>query len=114
MCRNLHSRNGGPVAAFRVVPGNHSLDNYQAFIRASCDPSRGCTVRGRAADWWSVSEATMRASKVVVVEPGRELLIAFFGVGVVADISPLAQSGLEAACGLAVGAGRVRRGRAVP
>ncbi len=55
----------------------------------------------------------MRASKVVVVEPGRELLIAFFGVGVVADISPLAQSGLDEAFGLAVGAGSVRAGEAM-
>ena len=50
----------------------------------------------------------MGAGKVVVVEPGCELLIAFFGVGVVADISPLAKSGLDKAFGLAVGAGSVR------
>src|SRR6266481_1701105 len=80
---------------------------------AGCDPSRGCTVRGRAADGWSVSEATMRAGKVVVVEPRGKLLIAFFGVGVVADISPLAQSGLDEAFGLAVGAGSVRAGEAM-
>jgi hypothetical protein len=37
-----------------------------------------------------------------------ELQIAFFGVGVVADISPLAESGWDEAFGLAVGAGSVR------
>ena len=37
----------------------------------TCDPSRRCTFRGRsAADGWSVSEATMGAGEVVVVEPG--------------------------------------------
>jgi hypothetical protein len=41
------------------------------------------------------------------------LLITFFGVGVVADISPLAKSGLDKAFGLAVGAGSVRAGEAM-
>src|SRR6266852_1952776 len=80
---------------------------------AGCDPSRGCTFRNSAAEGWSVSEATMGAGEVVVVEPGGEMLIAFFGVGVVADISPLAQSGLDEAFGLTVGAGRVRGGEAM-
>jgi hypothetical protein len=64
-------------------------------LGAGCDPSRGCTFRNSAAERWSVSEATMGAGEVVVVEPGEELLIAFFGVGVGADISPLAKSGLK-------------------
>ena len=55
----------------------------------------------------------MRAGKVVVLEPRGKLLIAFFGVGVVADIGPLAQSGLDEAFGLAVGAGSVRAGEAM-
>src|SRR5208283_1846954 len=79
----------------------------------TCDPSRGCTVRGRAADGRSVTEATMRAGEDVVVQPGGELLVAFFGVGVVADISPLAQSGLDEAFGFAVGAGSVGSGEAM-
>src|SRR5713101_7261076 len=79
----------------------------------TCDPSRGCTYRSSAADGWSVTEATMRAGEVVVVEPGGELLIAFFGVGVVADISPLAKSGLDEAFGFTVGAGSVRAGEAM-
>src|SRR5437763_6207275 len=80
---------------------------------ASCDPSRGCTFRGSAADGRSVSEATMRSGEVVVVEPGGKLLIAFFEVGVVADISPLAKSGLDEAFGLTVSAGSVRAGEAM-
>jgi len=55
----------------------------------------------------------MGAGEVVVVEPGGELLVAFFRVGVVANVSPLAQSGLDEAFGLAVGAGRVGAGEAV-
>ena len=55
----------------------------------------------------------MRAGKVVVVQPGGKLLVAFFGVGVVADISPLAQGGLDEAFGLTVGAGSVRAGEAM-
>jgi hypothetical protein len=48
-----------------------------------------------AAEGWSVCEATMGAGEVVVAEPRGEMLIAFFGVGIVADISPLAKSGLD-------------------
>jgi hypothetical protein len=36
---------------------------------------------------WSVTEATMGTGEIVVVQPGGKLLIAFFGVGVVADIN---------------------------
>ena len=43
----------------------------------------------------------MRAGEIVVVEPGGELLIPFFGVGVVADIGPLTQSGLNETFGFA-------------
>src|SRR2546422_8959239 len=77
---------------------------------AGCDPSRGCTFGSRAADGWSVTEATMRAGEIVVVEPGGELLIAFFGVGVVAEIGPLTQSGLDETFGFAVCGGRGRGG----
>ena len=41
------------------------------------------------------------------------MLIAFFRVEVVADIGPLAQSGLDEAFGLTVGAGSVRAGEAM-
>jgi hypothetical protein len=51
----------------------------------------------------------MGTGEIVVVQPGEKLLVAFFGVGVVADISPLAKSGLDEAFGLAVGAWRVKR-----
>jgi hypothetical protein len=37
----------------------------------------------------------MGTGEIVVVQPGGKLVIAFFGVGVVADISPLAKSGLD-------------------
>jgi hypothetical protein len=55
----------------------------------------------------------MGAGEVVVVEPGGELLVAFFGVGVVANVSPLAQRGLNEAFGFAIGAGSVGAGEAV-
>jgi hypothetical protein len=55
----------------------------------------------------------MGAVEVVVVEPRGELLVAFFGVGVVANVSPLAKSGLDEAFGFAVGAWRVGAGEVV-
>jgi len=48
-----------------------------------------------------------------MLQPGGELLIAFLGVEVVANIGPLAQGGLNEAFGLAVGAWSVRAGEAV-
>jgi len=55
----------------------------------------------------------MRTVEVVVLEPGRELLISFFRVEVVANVGPLAQGGLNEAFGLAVGARRVGTGESV-
>jgi len=49
----------------------------------------------------------MRASKVVVLEPRQQVLVAFLRVGPVASISPFAKCGLDETFGLAVGAGRV-------
>src|SRR6185437_7329571 len=80
--------------------------------RGTCDPSRRCTRRS-AADGRSVSETTMRTVEVVMLQPRGEMLIAFLGVEVVADVGPLAQGGLNKAFGLAVGAGGVRAGEAV-
>src|SRR5882724_12292902 len=79
----------------------------------ACDLSRRCTQRRRAADGRSVTETTMRAVEVVMLEPGGKLLISFIRVEVVANVSPLAQGGLDEAFGLAVGARRVRAGEAV-
>jgi hypothetical protein len=50
----------------------------------------------------------MGTVEVVMLEPGGELLISFFRVGVVANVGPLAQGGLDEAFRLAVGAGGVR------
>lgn len=55
----------------------------------------------------------MRTGEVVVVQPGGELLVAFFGVGVVADVSPLAKGSLDEAFSFAVGAGSVGTGEAM-
>jgi hypothetical protein len=55
----------------------------------------------------------MGAGEVVVEHPGGELLIAFFGVGVVAEVSPLAKSGLNKAFGFAVGARSIGAGEAM-
>ncbi len=46
--------------------------------KGGCDLSRRCTHRRRAADGRSVTETTMRAVEVVMLEPGRELEISFF------------------------------------
>ncbi len=53
----------------------------------------------------------MRASEVVVVGPGLQVVASrCVGVGPVAGVSPFAQGGLDEAFGLAVGAWRVRAG----
>jgi hypothetical protein len=46
--------------------------------------------------------------EVVVVQPGRKVLVAFFEVGAVTD--PLAESGLDEAFGSAIDAPRVEAG----
>ena len=55
----------------------------------------------------------MGSVEVVVVQPGRELLVAFLGVDPVAGIGPFAESGLDQAFGLAVGARGVGASEAV-
>src|ERR1700676_2251640 len=81
--------------------------------RGSCDLSRRCTHRRRAADGRSVTETTMRSVEVVMLEPGGELEIAFLRVEVVANVGPLAQGGLDEAFGLAIGARSVGTGESV-
>ena len=61
----------------------------------------------------SVSEATMRACEVVVVEPGLAVGVALLGVGPVLGVGPFAQGGLDEAFGFAVGARGVGAGAAV-
>jgi hypothetical protein len=67
--------------------------------------------RRRPADGRSVAETTMRAVKVVMLEPGGEMMIAFLGVEVMANVGPFAERGLDEAFRLAVGARSVSRGR---
>jgi hypothetical protein len=55
----------------------------------------------------------MRLVEVVMLEPGRELLIAFLGVEIGANLGPLAEGGLNEAFGLAVGARGIGTGEAV-
>ena len=55
----------------------------------------------------------MGSEEVVVVHPGLEVGVAFVGVGPVFCVSPFAQSGLDEAFGLAVGAGCVGTSEAV-
>ena len=78
-----------------------------------CDQSRGCTRWSRPADGRSVAETTMRTMEVVMLGPGREMLIAFLGVEVMTNVGPFAQGGLDKAFGLAVGARSVGAGEAV-
>src|SRR5581483_7932674 len=87
---------------------------YSELRRGACDLSRRCTRRRSSpADGRSVTETTMGAMEVVMLEPGREVLIAFLGVEVMANVGPLAQCGLNEAFGLAVGAGSVGTSEAV-
>ena len=55
----------------------------------------------------------MGTVEVVMLQPGQEMLIAFVGVEVMANVGPLAQGGLNEAFGLAVGARSVGAGEAV-
>jgi len=55
----------------------------------------------------------MRAGEVVVVQPGLEVLVALLGVGPMANVGPLAQSGLDKAFGFAIGAWGVGAGEVV-
>jgi len=64
----------------------------------------------RAADRWSMVEATMRAVPVVMVKPGKELVVALLGVLIEAGVGPFAKSGLDKSFGFAVGARGVRTG----
>jgi hypothetical protein len=87
---------------------------FSMAVWGTCDLSTRCTYGSRsAADGWSISKATMRSVEVVIVEPGRELLIAFFGVGPVAGVGPFAESSLNEAFGLAVGARGIGTSEAV-
>ena len=58
-------------------------------------------------------ETTMRPEEVVMLQPGEQGLVAFLGVGPVANVGPLAQCGLDEALRFAVGAGGVRASKAV-
>ena len=61
-------------------------------------------IKARAADRWSMVEATMRPVPVVVVKPGKKLVMALLRVLIGAGVSPFAESGLDETFGFAVGA----------
>src|ERR1700680_2324384 len=119
--RFLNQRAVQYLAGDRTPPSapRRHYDRLQASQRlakqrwGSCDLSRRCTHRRRAADGRSVTETTMRSVEVVMLEPGGELQIAFLRVEVVANVGPLAQGGLDEAFGLAIGARSVGTGESV-
>ena len=61
-------------------------------------------IETRAADRWSMVEATMRTVPVVVVKPGKKMFVTVLRVLIQAGVSPFAQGGLNEAFGFAVGA----------
>jgi len=61
-------------------------------------------VEARAADRWSMVEATMRAVPVVVVKPGKKMLVTVLRILIQAGVGPFPQSGLNEAFGFAIGA----------
>ena len=72
-----HVRESPPQPTRETATGGASRAMLE-YGWGSCDLSRRYTYENRSAtDWWSVTEATMRTAKVVVVEPGSELAIAF-------------------------------------
>ena len=70
-------------------------------------------IEARARDRRSMVETTMRAMPVVVVKPGGQARIAQFRVFVVKGIDPFAESSLDKALGLAIGARGVGTGKAM-
>src|SRR5882724_3138327 len=64
----------------------------------------------RAADRWSMVEATMRPVPVVIVKPGKKLVVALLGVLIQAGIGPFAKSGLDKPFGFTVSAWGVGTG----
>ncbi len=61
-------------------------------------------VQTGTSDRWSLVETSMRAVPVVVMQPAGYLVSGLLGVLVSASIGPFAQSGLDEAFGLAMGA----------
>jgi hypothetical protein len=64
----------------------------------------------RAADRWSMVEATMRPVPVVMVKPGKELVVALLRVLIEGGVGPFAKNGLDKSFGFTVGARGVRAG----
>jgi hypothetical protein len=83
-----------------------------SFSRGNADCGVGLAVESQevvrfkagAADRWSMVEATMRPVPVVVVKPGKKLVMALLRVQIGPGISPFAESGLDETFGFAVGA----------
>ena len=67
-------------------------------------------IEARAADRGSMVEATMRAVPVVVVKPGKKMLMALLRVLIRAGVSPFAKSSLDKSFGFTVGARGVGTG----
>src|SRR6185437_301786 len=65
-------------------------------------------IEARAADRWSMVEATMRTVPVVVVKPGQKMFLTVLRVSIQAGVGPFAQGGLNEAFGFAVGARGIR------
>src|SRR5579864_5698106 len=66
--------------------------------------------KARTTDRWSMVEATMRAVPVVVVQPGKKLVMALLGVLIEIGIDPFAKSSLDKSFGFTVGARGVGTG----
>jgi hypothetical protein len=67
-------------------------------------------IEARAADRWSMVEATMRAVPVVVVKPRKKMFLTVLRVLIQAGVCPFTQGGLDEAFGFAVGAWPVDAG----
>jgi len=70
-------------------------------------------IEARAADRWSMVEATMRTVPVVVVKPGKKMYLTVLRVSIQAGVGPFAQGGLDEAFGFAVSAWSVRASEAM-
>ena len=96
--------------ALRPLAGNDdtatvmTMKRRRRDDRLAVESQEVVPIKTRAADRWSMVKATMRAVPVVVVKPGKKMVMALLGVLIGPGISPFAESGLDETFGFAVGA----------
>ena len=87
---------------------SNTISAARRGARLAVESQEVVPIEARAADRWSMVEATMRTVPVVVVKPGKKMVLTVLGVSIQAGVGPFTQGGLDEAFGFAVGARSVR------